>query len=68
MSPLSAVAQQRAPLVQIRPVVVTPEEFRVAYPKVQAWIQKTLAAYEKDRSQSPRCTLRACRYISITIC
>jgi hypothetical protein len=48
VSPLSAVAQQRAPLVQIRPVVVTPEEFRVAYPKVQAWIQKTLAAYEKD--------------------
>ena len=34
--------------MQIRPVVVTPEEFRIAYPKVQAWIQKTLAAYEKD--------------------
>jgi len=24
------------------------EEFHTAYPKVQAWIQKTLAAYEKD--------------------
>jgi hypothetical protein len=35
-------------LAQIRPVVLTPEEFRIAYPKVQAWIQKTLAAYEKD--------------------
>jgi hypothetical protein len=46
--PLSAFAQQHAPLVQIRPVVVTPEEFRIAYPKVQAWIQKTLATYEKD--------------------
>jgi hypothetical protein len=46
--PLSSFAQQHAPLVQIRPVVVTPEEFRIAYPKVQAWIQKTLAAYEKD--------------------
>jgi hypothetical protein len=46
--PLSAFAQQHAPLVQIRPVVMTPEEFRIAYPKVQAWIQKTLAAYEKD--------------------
>jgi hypothetical protein len=46
--PLSAFAQQHAPLVQIKPVVMTPEEFRIAYPKVQAWIQKTLAAYEKD--------------------
>jgi hypothetical protein len=27
---------------------VTPEEFQTAYPKVQAWIQKTLASYEKD--------------------
>ncbi len=27
---------------------LTPEEFHTAYPKVQAWIQKTLAAYEKD--------------------
>ena len=46
--PLSAFARQHAPFVQIRPVVVTPEEFRIAYPKVQTWIQKTLAAYEKD--------------------
>jgi hypothetical protein len=46
--PLSAYAQQHTALAQIRPVVLTPEEFRIAYPKVQAWIQKTLAAYEKD--------------------
>ena len=46
--PLNAFTQQHAPLVQIRPVVMTPEEFRIAYPKVQAWIQETLAAYEKD--------------------
>jgi len=46
--PLSTFAQQHASLAEIRPVVVTPEEFRIAYPKVQAWIQKTLAAYEKD--------------------
>jgi hypothetical protein len=45
---LRAFAQQHAPLVQIRPVVVSPEEFRIAYPKVQAWIQETLAAHEKD--------------------
>jgi len=45
--PLNAFARQNPPFVQIRPVVVTPEEFRIAYPKVQAWIQKTLAAYEK---------------------
>jgi hypothetical protein len=45
---LSAYAQQHTALAQIRPVVLTPEEFRIAYPKVQAWIQKTLAAYEKD--------------------
>jgi hypothetical protein len=29
-------------------VTVTSKEFRIAYPKVQAWIQKTLAAHEKD--------------------
>jgi hypothetical protein len=46
--PLSAFAGQRAPLVQIRPIAMTPEEFRIAYPKVQDWIQKTLTAYEKD--------------------
>ena len=45
--PLNAFARQNPPFVQIRPVVVTPEVFRIAYPKVQAWIQKTLAAYEK---------------------
>jgi len=27
---------------------VTPEEFDTAYPKIQAWIQKTLASYEKE--------------------
>jgi hypothetical protein len=27
---------------------VTPEEFQTAYPKVQAWIQRTLDSYEKD--------------------
>jgi hypothetical protein len=46
--PLNAFAQQNPAFVQIRPVVVTHEEFRIAYPKVQAWIQKTLAAYEKE--------------------
>ncbi len=28
-------------------IAVTPEEFREAYPKLRAWIQKTLASYEK---------------------
>jgi len=46
--PLSAFAQQQVLMAQIGSVAVTPEEFRIAYPKVQAWIQKTLAAYEKD--------------------
>jgi hypothetical protein len=46
--PLSAFAQQHVLMAQIGSVAVTPEEFRSAYPKVQAWIQKTLAAYEKD--------------------
>jgi hypothetical protein len=46
--PLSAFAQQHVLMAQIRSVAVTPEEFRIAYPKMQAWIQKTLAAYEKD--------------------
>ena len=46
--PSSAFAGQHAPLVQIRPIAMTPEEFRIAYPKVQDWIQKTLTAYEKD--------------------
>jgi hypothetical protein len=27
---------------------VTPEEFRAAYPKLRAWIEKTLALHEKD--------------------
>jgi len=27
---------------------VTPEEFQTAYPKLRAWIQKTLATHEKD--------------------
>jgi hypothetical protein len=46
--PLSAFAQQRDLIAQIGSVALTPEEFRTAYPKVQAWIQKTLAAYEGD--------------------
>jgi hypothetical protein len=46
--PLSAFAQQHDPMVQTGPVIMTPEEFHTAYPKVQVWIQKTLAAYEKD--------------------
>ena len=29
-------------------IALTPEEFHAAYPKLQAWIQKTLAAYERD--------------------
>ena len=46
--PLSAFAQHRVMMAQIRSIALTPEEFHTAYPKVQAWIQKTLAAYEKD--------------------
>ena len=38
---------------------VTPEEFQTAYPKVQAWIQKTLASYEKDAQ--PIASLRFAR-------
>jgi hypothetical protein len=43
--PLTAFAEQRQLMPQI---ALTPEEFRTAYPKVQAWIQKTLAVYEQD--------------------
>jgi len=43
--PLTAFAEQRQLMLQI---AFTPEEFHAAYPKVQAWIQKTLAAYEQD--------------------
>jgi hypothetical protein len=43
--PLTAFAERRHLMAQI---ALTPEEFHVAYPKLQAWIQKTLAAYEKD--------------------
>jgi hypothetical protein len=43
--PLSAFAERRHLMAQI---ALTPEEFQTAYPKVQAWIQETLAAYEKD--------------------
>jgi hypothetical protein len=35
-------------MAQARCGNMTPEEFQTAYPKVQAWIQKTLAFYEKD--------------------
>jgi hypothetical protein len=45
--PLSEFAQRHAPLGQSRPVLVTPEEFHIAYPQVEAWIQTTLATYEK---------------------
>jgi hypothetical protein len=40
--PLSTFAEQMAQ------IALTPEEFHTAYPKVQAWIHKTLAAYEQD--------------------
>jgi hypothetical protein len=43
--PSSAFAKQRHLMTQI---ALTPEEFHAAYPKLQAWIQKTLTAYEKD--------------------
>ncbi len=46
--PLSTFAQQHTPMAQVRTIALTPEEFHIAYPKVQAWIQKTLAACEKD--------------------
>ena len=45
---LAQLRQQRDLVAQIGSVALTPEEFRTAYPKVQAWIQKTLAAYERD--------------------
>ena len=35
-------------MAQARSGAVTPEEFQTPYPKVQAWIQKTLASYERD--------------------
>jgi hypothetical protein len=35
-------------MAQIKCIALTPEEFHTAYPKVQAWIQETLSAYEKD--------------------
>ena len=35
-------------MVQIGSVALTPEEFHTAYPRVQAWIWKTLTAHEKD--------------------
>jgi hypothetical protein len=38
---------------------LTPEEFHTAYPKVQTWIQKTLAAYEKDAQ--PIASMRSAR-------
>jgi hypothetical protein len=46
--PLSTFAQQRVLMAQIGSIALTPEEIRTAYPMVQAWIQKTLGAYEKD--------------------
>ncbi len=45
---LNAFARQRTPMAQIRSTKMTPEEFHIVYPKVQAWVQKTLATYEKD--------------------
>ena len=35
-------------MATITSIALIPEEFHTAYPKVQAWIKKTLAAYEKD--------------------
>ena len=46
-------------MAQARSGAVTPEEFQTAYPKVQAWIQKTLASYEKDAQ--PIASLRFAR-------
>ena len=46
--PMSAFAQRRDLMVQIGSVALTPEEFHTVYPRVQAWIQKTLTAHEKD--------------------
>src|SRR5436190_21710752 len=43
--PSNAFAKQRHLMTQI---ALTPEEFHAAYPKLQAWIQKTLATYEID--------------------
>jgi len=43
--PLSAFSEGRHLMAQI---ALTPEEFHAAYPKLQAWIQKTLAAHERD--------------------
>ncbi len=46
--PLRAFAQQRDLTVQIGSVALSPEEFQTAYPKLRAWVEKTLTAYEKD--------------------
>ena len=46
--PMSAFAQRRDLMLQIGSVALTPEEFHTAYPRVQAWIWKTLTAHEKD--------------------
>jgi hypothetical protein len=43
--PSIGFAEQRRLTLQI---ALTPEEFHTAYPKVQAWIRKTLAAYKQD--------------------
>jgi hypothetical protein len=45
---LNAFAQQHALMAQVKSTNMTPEEFHIVYPKVQTWIQKTLATYEKD--------------------
>ena len=54
--PSSAFAKQRHLMTQI---ALTPEEFHTAYPKLQARIQKTLAAYEKDAQ--PTASMRFAR-------
>ena len=46
--PLTAFAQQHLMIAQITSIALTPEELHTAYPKVQAWIRKTLATYEKE--------------------
>ena len=46
--PGAAASALLSRMAQAGPGAVSPEEFQTAYPKVQAWIQKTLASYEKD--------------------
>src|SRR5262249_1151049 len=47
---------------------LTPEEFHTAYPKLRAWIQKTLeSSMKRTRRRLLQCTLCACHCISTLV-